>query len=134
MSVTPGWTAEILTFAMDHRDSYRRLLGLADPPVPAESRVGRAVKSIVFDGFEAAVDKLGPQGLAVLLDEEYGQPLAQRAHDLGVLVCAPVERSGQVELELFSRAHRQLMRGRAIATFKEQTMRPGRQRQRRLQW
>lgn len=100
MSVTPGWTAEILTFAMDHRDSYRRLLGLADPPVPAESRVGRAVKSIVFDGFEAAVDKLGPQGLAVLLDEEYGQPLAQRAHDLGVLVCAPVERSGQVELEL----------------------------------
>jgi myo-inositol catabolism protein IolC len=97
---TPGWTREILTFAMDHRDSYRRLLGLQDPPVPAESDHARAIKSQVFDGFELAVEQLGPGGLAVLLDEEYGAPLAARAHDLGVLVCAPVERSGQVELDL----------------------------------
>lgn len=101
-SVRPasGWTREILTFAMDHRDSYRRLLGLQDPPVAEESAHARAIKSQVFDGFELAVEQVGPDGLAVLLDEEYGAPLAARAHALGVLVCAPVERSGQVELDL----------------------------------
>ncbi len=99
-ATTPGWTVEILTFAMDHRNSYRHLLGLGDPPSPDDQARGREIKATVFDGFAEAVGQLGPAGLAVLLDEEYGAPLAKRAHDLGVKVCAPVERSGQAELEL----------------------------------
>ena len=99
-SVNPGWSAELLTFAMDHRDSFRTLLGLADPPRPGDTATGRAIKSAVFDGFASSVDALGPTGLAVLLDDEYGAPLAARAHGLGVKVIAPVERSGRAELEL----------------------------------
>lgn len=100
MTRTAGWGEELLTFAMDHRDSYRRLLGLADPPVPEQSAHAREIKSVVFDGFASVVDEIGPAGLSVLLDEEYGAPLARRAHDLGVKVCVPVERSGRAELEL----------------------------------
>ncbi|MFZ2502963.1 MAG: hypothetical protein WAW88_09860, partial [Nocardioides sp.] len=58
----PGWSAELLTFAMDHRNSFRKLLGLPDQPSAAQQAAAAEVKAVVFDGFAAAVDMLGPSG------------------------------------------------------------------------
>jgi myo-inositol catabolism protein IolC len=91
--MTPGWTDPLLVFAMDHRDSYRTLLG-------PDSGQAQAVKRVVFQGFRDALAELDdPAGAAVLLDEEYGGPLVAEARKAGALVCMPLERSGQVELQ-----------------------------------
>jgi myo-inositol catabolism protein IolC len=94
---TPGWTEPLLVFAMDHRDSFRRLLGLGE--TPADVLQGRAVKRVVLDGFVAALDELpGRSGATVLLDEEYAGHLVEDARRAGARICLPLERSGQVEL------------------------------------
>ncbi|MBZ5738737.1 2-deoxy-5-keto-D-gluconate 6-phosphate aldolase domain-containing protein [Nocardioides mangrovi] len=96
--MTPGWTAPLRVFAMDHRDSYRTLLGI-DSSAAATERA-RAIKRVVFDGFRDALAELDdPRGATVLLDEEYGGPLVDDARASGALVCIPLERSGQVELQ-----------------------------------
>jgi myo-inositol catabolism protein IolC len=98
--MTTGWTSPLLVFAMDHRDSYRTLLGFDGSDPEAETRRAREVKRVVFDGFRDALAQLAdPTGAAVLLDEEYGGPVVPEARASGALVCLPLERSGQVELQ-----------------------------------
>ncbi|MFC7496260.1 MULTISPECIES: 2-deoxy-5-keto-D-gluconate 6-phosphate aldolase domain-containing protein [unclassified Nocardioides] len=100
MSTVPGWTDPLLIFAMDHRDSYRTLLGLDGSDPAAETARARAVKRVVLDGFLDALGELDdPRGATVLLDEEYGGPLVADARAAGALVCLPLERSGQGELQ-----------------------------------
>lgn len=97
----PGWTDPLLLFAMDHRNSYRQLLGIGPDAPAADHDRAREVKAVVFDGFAAALDRLDDaRGAALLVDEEYGSALAARAHAAGALVCVPVERSGRAELDL----------------------------------
>lgn len=96
--MNPGWTDPLLVFAMDHRDSFRRLLGLEDSGSGREH--GRRVKSVVLGGFLEALGGLEDRaGAAVLVDDEYAGHLVGRARDAGALVCLPLERSGQAELQ-----------------------------------
>jgi myo-inositol catabolism protein IolC len=95
-----------MVFAMDHRDSYRTLLGLPHPHSDADLRRARAVKSAVFAGFADAVHAMaaqsptsGTDGVALLIDAEYGDHVIDPARRLGAMICLPLERSGQAELQ-----------------------------------
>jgi myo-inositol catabolism protein IolC len=97
---TPSWTRPLMVFAMDHRDSYRTLLGLPHPHSDAELRRAREVKAAVFGGFADAVQTMpDADGVALLIDAEYGDHLIDAARRLGSLICLPLERSGQAELQ-----------------------------------
>lgn len=97
-----AWTRPLAVFAMDHRDSFRTLLGLGTGAADRER--GRSVKRVVMAGFLAAVadeersDGRPPDGVTVLVDEEYADHLVDDARAAGALVCLPLERSGQREL------------------------------------
>jgi myo-inositol catabolism protein IolC len=89
-----------MVFAMDHRDSFRSLLGLPEPYHVADLLRARDVKAAVFAGFADAVAAMpGADGVALLVDVEYGERLMEPARRLGALVCLPLERSGQAELQ-----------------------------------
>lgn len=86
-------------FAFDHRNSFRGIvrgvMGRDDHATVV------AAKSVLFDGFAAALAAGAPRSAAaILIDEEYGSGFAQPARALGARVVIPVERSGQVELSL----------------------------------
>jgi myo-inositol catabolism protein IolC len=99
----PSWTRPLMVFAMDHRDSYRTLLGLPEPHNAVELLRARDVKTAVFAGFADAVEAMPAaadrDGVALLIDVEYGEQLFEPARRLGALVCLPLERSGQAELQ-----------------------------------
>jgi len=96
-----GWTDPLLLFAFDHRNSFRKLLGVSpDSDDAGYSRVLIA-KRLVFDGFLAGVDRLDDAtGVAILVDEQYGAELVPVARERGALVAMPVEKSGQRAFEL----------------------------------
>jgi myo-inositol catabolism protein IolC len=88
-----------MVFAMDHRDSYRTLLGLPHPHSEADLLRARELKTAVFAGFGDAVQALPTQeGVALLIDAEYGEHVVEPARRMGALICLPLERSGQAEL------------------------------------
>ena len=86
-------------YAFDHRNSYRGMLRRAAGRDDRDLAI--ATKGLLFDGFREAVTAGPPiAGAAVLLDEEYGLGFARPALDIGAEVIIPVERSGQLELQL----------------------------------
>jgi 5-dehydro-2-deoxygluconokinase len=87
----------LLILAMDHRDSLaRELYGLHQPPTPEQAaRIG-ADKMLVFDGLLTAVSSLTGATAGVLVDEEYGAAVAERARSVaGLDLSMPIEASGQ---------------------------------------
>ena len=99
----------LLILAMDHRDSFQKLLGIADPPSEDDLSRMRRVKGLIYDGLTAARPDLGVARPGVLVDEHLGAEVLRRASADGVVVAMPVERSGQrlfqLEYGAQTRAH-----------------------------
>jgi myo-inositol catabolism protein IolC len=92
--------------AFDHRGSFQKqLLGI--PGVPTREQAARIsdTKASIFEGFLAAhaSGKLGDGG-GILVDEEFGTPVARRAKEMGVVLAMPAEASGRDEFEQWLRA------------------------------
>ena len=83
--------------AIDHRASFRRWakhgLGLEAPVATL-----RHLKLLVADALPMVIAAgRNPEGLAILADTEYGTAAITRAHEVGVRVVVPAERSGMPE-------------------------------------
>lgn len=87
--------------AFDHRASFERGLFGATPPIsPEVSQKITKAKQIIFDGSRLAVAAGAPsERCGVLVDEEFGTPVARRASTEGIPLAMPVERSGQDEFD-----------------------------------
>jgi myo-inositol catabolism protein IolC len=87
--------------AFDHRSSFSRdLLGIAGTPTPAEAARVADVKSVVYEGFEAALTNgVAREPAGLLVDEQYGAEIARRARRARVALAMPVEQSGRAEFE-----------------------------------
>ncbi|MGA2520614.1 MAG: DUF2090 domain-containing protein [Acidimicrobiales bacterium] len=96
-----GYATPLYFLAFDHRSSFERGLFGATPPVSPEVRDGIVkAKGIIFEANQLAVRSGVPRDQAgVLVDEEFGSAVARRAHEAGVPLAMPVERSGQDEFE-----------------------------------
>lgn len=87
--------------AFDHRHSFERGLFSATPPLSPQVRQGiTKAKEIIFAANQLAVSTGAPrERTGVLVDEEFGTPVARAAKQAGVPLAMPVERSGQDEFD-----------------------------------
>jgi myo-inositol catabolism protein IolC len=88
--------APLFVLAYDHRSVLRQMLQ-GHPRLNIDDALLRRTKDVVLDGLLAAIDAgLVPRGTraGLLIDEELGAATAIRAHERGIELIMPVERSG----------------------------------------
>jgi myo-inositol catabolism protein IolC len=90
----------LFMLAFDHRKSIRPLFGIDGEPGPQDAARVSAGKELVYEGLLAAVPRL-PEGArpGLLVDEEFGTPVLERAGETEVVAAVAVERSGQQEFQ-----------------------------------
>ncbi len=98
--MTLGHTDQLLILACDHRGSFqKKLLGIEGTPTADEEARIRDAKLLIFTGFRQALSEGGVEGMGILIDEQFGSEPAREAHELGVVLAMPVEKSGQNEFD-----------------------------------
>ena len=86
----------LFIMAMDHRDSFGKTLFDVqdDAPTDEQAERMRAAKSLIYAGLVRARETLGGGRAGVLVDEQYGQAVIDRAGADGVVLAVPIEASG----------------------------------------
>lgn len=93
---------ELLILAFDHRGSFmKKMFGISGrPPTEEETKNIAEYKMIIFEGFKRALEKGVPKEIAgVLVDEQFGTEVAQKAKAEGITFAMPCEKSGQNEFD-----------------------------------
>jgi myo-inositol catabolism protein IolC len=93
---------DLLILAFDHRASFiEKLFGIKGrPPTADEKKKIEEAKQIIFEGFQAAVEKKVPKEIAgLLVDEEFGAAILREAKKQGFNFAMPAEKSGQDEFD-----------------------------------
>jgi myo-inositol catabolism protein IolC len=90
----------LFMLAFDHRRSIRPLFGIEGEPGPEGAEMISVAKELVYEGLLAAAPRL-PAGArpGLLVDEEFGTPVLERAREADVVAAVAVERSGQAEFQ-----------------------------------
>jgi myo-inositol catabolism protein IolC len=99
--MTLGYDRDLYLLAFDHRGSFQKqMFGIGGNPTPAEKTRISDAKSLIFEGFlEAHRQGKLAEGAGILVDEEFGTPVARKAKELGVILAMPVEASGRNEFD-----------------------------------
>lgn len=94
--MTLGYDQPLFLLAFDHRRPHlAALFGVDGDPTPEQTATIVDAKSVIFDGFRAALDAGAPSdGAGILVDEQFGATVARAALDAGQVCAMPVERSG----------------------------------------
>jgi myo-inositol catabolism protein IolC len=88
----------LFMLAFDHRKSIRPLFGIVGEPGSEDRDRISAAKELVYEGLLSATPRLpGGARPGLLVDEEFGTPVLERARDEDVVAAVAVERSGQKE-------------------------------------
>jgi myo-inositol catabolism protein IolC len=96
-----GYDGKLYILAFDHRGSFqKKMFGIEGEPTPAEVEKIRDSKRLIFEGMLEAV-KRGAEASAtgVLVDEQFGSNVPERAREHGLKLAMPVEKSGQNEFD-----------------------------------
>ena len=99
--MTLGYERDLYMLAFDHRGSFQKqLLGITGVPTREEAARISDTKTLIFEGFVEAQKKghLG-EGAGILVDEEFGTPVAKRAKEMGIVLAMPAEASGREEFD-----------------------------------
>ena len=96
-----GYDGKLYILAFDHRGSFQKnLFGIKGDPTPEETEQIDDVKRLIFEGMLAAVREGAEPGAAgVLVDEQFGSNIPERAREHGLELSMPVEKSGQEEFD-----------------------------------
>jgi myo-inositol catabolism protein IolC len=96
-----GYDGKLYILAFDHRGSFqKKMFGIEGEPTPAETEKIIDAKSLIFEGMEIAVERgLDASSAGVLVDEQFGGDVPQRARRHGLSLTMPVEKSGQDEFD-----------------------------------
>lgn len=99
--MTLGYDRKLYILAFDHRGSFEKMFGVSGrAPTSAETARISDAKSLIFEGFQRAIEEGAPKDAAgVLVDGQYGPQVARAAKDGGYLLAMPVEKSGQNEFD-----------------------------------
>lgn len=90
---------ELLILPFDHRSSFSKdILGLTAKPNKEQIDEIKEFKKIIFDGFVMAIDK--GKSFGILVDEEYGENILREARKRKIIICLPIEKSGEKILKL----------------------------------
>ena len=96
-----GYDGKLYILAFDHRGSFqKKMFGIESDPTPEETEKITDAKTLIFEGMEIAVERgLDASSAGVLVDEQFGGEVPQRARQHGLSLTMPVEKSGQDEFD-----------------------------------
>jgi myo-inositol catabolism protein IolC len=95
-----GYDERLYVLAFDHRGSFEKMVGVSGNDAAADYAKVSGAKTLVWEGFERAVELGAPKESAgVLVDDQYGPGVARAAKAGGFLLAMPVEKSGQNEFD-----------------------------------
>jgi len=96
-----GYDGKLYILAFDHRGSFqKKMFGIAGDPTEEETERIADAKRLIFEGMELAVQRgVDASASGVLVDEQFGSDIPQRANAEGLVLAMPVEKSGQEEFD-----------------------------------
>ena len=96
-----GYDGKLYILAFDHRGSFqKKMFGIQGDPTPEETETIADAKRLIFEGMEVAVERgVDPSAAGVLVDEQFGSDIPQRAKQEDLVLAMPVEKSGQEEFD-----------------------------------
>jgi myo-inositol catabolism protein IolC len=96
-----GYDGKLYILAFDHRGSFqKKMFGIQGDPTPEETERIADAKRLIFEGMELAVERgVDASAAGVLVDEQFGSDIPQRAKEEGLVLAMPVEKSGQDEFD-----------------------------------
>ncbi|MGI8506952.1 MAG: 2-deoxy-5-keto-D-gluconate 6-phosphate aldolase domain-containing protein, partial [Solirubrobacteraceae bacterium] len=96
-----GYDGKLYILAFDHRGSFqKKMFGIEGDPTAEQTETIDDAKRLIFEGVLEAVSR-GAQAAAtgVLIDEQFGSDIPERAREHGLKLAMPVEKSGQNEFD-----------------------------------
>jgi myo-inositol catabolism protein IolC len=96
-----GYHGKLYILAFDHRGSFqKKMFGIQGDPTPEETETISDAKRVIFEGMLDAVRQGAEAGATgVLVDEEFGSNIPERAREHHLKLAMPVEKSGQEEFD-----------------------------------
>ena len=96
-----GYDGKLYILAFDHRGSFqKKLFGIEGEPTAEETETIADAKRVIFEGMELAVARgVDAAATGVLVDEQLGSDIPQRAKEQGLQLAMPVEKSGQDDFD-----------------------------------
>jgi len=96
-----GYNGKLYILAFDHRGSFqKKMFGIPGDPTPDETEKIASAKRLIFEGMLQAVSQgADPAATGVLVDEQFGSDIPERAREAGLKLAMPVEKSGQDEFD-----------------------------------
>jgi myo-inositol catabolism protein IolC len=96
-----GYDGKLYFLAFDHRGSFqKKMFGIEGDPTPDEVETISDAKRLIFEGMLEAVSRGAQAGATgVLVDEQFGSNIPERAKEDGLKLAMPVEKSGQNEFD-----------------------------------
>jgi myo-inositol catabolism protein IolC len=92
-----GYDQKLYILAFDHRGSFqKKFFGIDGDPDSEQTAIIADAKHLIFEGMLQAVGAgADPAVTGVLVDEQFGSTVPAEAHDKGLKLAMPAERSGQ---------------------------------------
>ncbi len=96
-----GYHGKLYILAFDHRGSFqKKMFGIEGEPTPEQTETIADAKHLIFEGMLEAVKRGAEAGATgVLVDEQFGSDIPERAREQGLKLAMPVEKSGQDEFD-----------------------------------
>jgi myo-inositol catabolism protein IolC len=96
-----GYDGKLYILAFDHRGSFqKKMFGIEGDPTAEQTESIADAKRLIFEGMLEAVNRGAKAGATgVLVDEQFGSDIPQRAREQGLKLAMPVEKSGQDEFD-----------------------------------
>ncbi len=92
-----GYDQKLYILAFDHRGSFqKKFFGIQGEPDAEQTAIIADAKHLIFEGVLQAVGAgADPSITGVLVDEQFGSSVPAEAHEKGLKLAMPAERSGQ---------------------------------------
>ncbi len=99
--MTLGYDGKLYILAFDHRGSFqKKMFGIEGDPTPEQSETIADSKRLIFEGLLEAVSRgASAAATGALVDEQFGSDIPEHAHEHGLTLAMPVEKSGQDEFD-----------------------------------
>jgi myo-inositol catabolism protein IolC len=98
-----GYDGKLYILAFDHRGSFqKKMFGIQGDPTQEQTETISDAKRLIYEGMQLATERDGgvdPAAAGVLVDEQFGSDIPQRAKEHGLKLSMPVEKSGQDEFD-----------------------------------
>ena len=97
-----GYNGKLYILAFDHRGSFTKRFGIEGDPTQEQTETISDAKRLIYEGMQLATEREGGVDAAaagVLVDEQFGSDIPQRAREHGLRLSMPVEKSGQDEFD-----------------------------------